>query len=136
MNDHQALLAKSRPDGWSGDPVTIASHGMSVAGCAQAILEEVGGRIARFFRVPSDEVEVCSRLLVLAALLHDLGKANPTFQSQIRHGAGGTHPFLHETLSMASLLPNEPLGDWVVEAVPDDLHRACLLAAVAGHHRR
>lgn len=131
----EVLLAKSGTYG-AGGAVTVADHCVDVADCAAAIMEATGSELAAFFGLDtSDEMELGS-LLRVAALLHDIGKAGGSFQTQMHGGRGQRHPFLHEWLSVAVCLHADGLESWIRRALPDRRSRATVLAAVMGHHVR
>lgn len=101
---------------------------------AKAQLELVGLDTARF----GDRFQ---RLVLLAAAIHDLGKANRCFQGAVRGKNREGQPIRHEWL-LYLLLRTSPLGDWLrnsleTNAAGTNLHDFDILVwAVVGHHRK
>lgn len=127
----ERLLAKSvvinRP------PVTLISHSLDVASCAEMLFGTVEGSTSlgrawcRFFKLDSFEPFLFN--LKLACLFHDLGKATPGFQQALERQ--GVQIFRHEYLS-AFLLLEDSVRCWLT-AHPQ-VYFPGVLAAVAGHH--
>jgi len=129
------LLAKSRVSA-QGEAITVADHCVEAAECAAAIVQAAGSRLAAFFGLDDADEERLESLLRIAALVHDLGKAGASFQSQMHGAAREAHPFRHEALSVAVCMDSAGLGCWIRRALPDAYGRAAVLVAVMGHHVR
>lgn len=132
------LLAKSRGAKGSptGSPPTVASHCKDVRNAGIAVWDAVENDLAA--SLGSDRGKLCRELrpiFLLAALVHDIGKANSAFQEMVQNpGAGGKRqPIRHEILSAIFLRREELLGQWLAEHLSDDDSWA-LIWAVAGHH--
>ena len=69
--------------------------------------------------------------LQLAALFHDLGKANDEFQATLRHR--GQQAIRHEHLS-ALLLYLQPIRDWLCRDGTAGIDFETILSAVVSHH--
>jgi CRISPR-associated endonuclease/helicase Cas3 len=65
----------------------------------------------RFFKVPEHAHGDFWPALLVASILHDLGKANSDFQQAVRHSRY-KQPVRHEHLT-ALLLGSEPLLGWL-----------------------
>lgn len=84
---------------------------------------------ARFFRLPDREAFLIN--LRVAALLHDIGKANEDFQRAVRGELAGPQSVRHEHFS-ALLLHLPAVREWLARSVRLDL--AIVTAAVLSHH--
>ena len=131
----EVLLAKSSASA-QGEAITVADHCVEVADCAAAIVEATGSGLAAFFGLDDANEARLGPLLRIAALMHDLGKAGGSFQSQMHLGARQPHPFRHEWLSVAVCMHPDGLDSWIRLALPEVRGRAAVLAAVMGHHVR
>lgn len=77
-----------------------------------------------------------ARIIVLAAAIHDLGKANDNFQEMVRRRSGRPQALRHEWVTYL-LVSEPPLKEWLLPAVeqrPQDWEIA--LWCVTGHHPR
>jgi CRISPR-associated endonuclease/helicase Cas3 len=83
----------------------------------------------RLFRINEDEKASFLRHLSLAAIFHDLGKANDGFQRAVRRRS--EQVIRHEHLS-GLLLHQEPIRSWLTSA--DGLELSILASAVVSHH--
>ncbi|HZT80068.1 MAG TPA: CRISPR-associated helicase Cas3' [Gemmataceae bacterium] len=137
----ERLLAKSRPKDLSEDvpdseSMKLQVHLEDVYRAAGQVLDATGDEQLRALGLDPDRYrERFRRIVLLAAAVHDLGKANDHFQGMI-HGTRDvrTNPqgLRHE---WATLLLLQPLRDWFLPAIggsEDDF--AVLEWAVAGHH--
>ena len=97
------LLAKSRREaGVSGGAVSLRDHTPAVVAAARVILDEVSG----FLPVSVDQGKL-RQLVLAAAVLHDVGKANSIFQGKMEplpEGFAGipwslSQPLRHESIS-------------------------------------
>ena len=131
----EVLLAKSGTSA-QVEAVTVTDHCFEVADCAAAIVEATGSRLAAFFGLDDADEARLEPLLRMAALIHDLGKAGGSFQTQMHEGVRQIHPFRHEALSVAVCMDLAGLDSWIRRALPDTRGRAAVLAAVMGHHVR
>jgi len=109
----EKLLAKS-PVG--GREVTLSEHIATVRDAAEYLFgsaekpTRLGKEWVRFFRLQPAQFREFMLNLKLAAIFHDLGKANDGFQKAIRKE--GTQAIRHEHLS-ALLLYSEPMRTWL-----------------------
>ena len=126
------LLAKSA----GGPAATLAGHLAATAGSASALCDaSLAEQLAAFGLPGKTWTSRAYRILLAAALWHDLGKANDHFlrmlggQRDIRQG------LRHETVSL--LLALHPiLTDWLRTAFGSDEEWHLFLWAIAGHHRK
>jgi CRISPR-associated endonuclease/helicase Cas3 len=127
----QKLWAKSVSKKSKKPPPTILKHCRDVRQAAESIWEAVEPELAEALAIARDEFRhLLLHLLRVAALLHDLGKANSAFQDILRpHRPNGTRqPVRHEILS-AMLLAKRSLLTGL-----GTLELWALVWAVAGHH--
>jgi len=128
------LLAK-QPHGTR--VITLPEHTRSVVRAAEALfgttthLTTLGSRWLRFFRLTNLQQEPFLRNLKLAAIFHDLGKANSGFQNALLHQ--GEQAFRHEHLS-ALLLWEPPLRDWL--SAGEGVNPHVVVSAVVSHHHK
>lgn len=120
------LLAKS------GDPSpgrTLQGHTWQVMEAARLLLEH---RAAATERAVGHALPNLPRIVMLAAFLHDLGKANDVFQTMVRGQKVG-QPVRHEALSL--VIAKRYLWDWLSAVyTPAEIDHAAVIAA--GHHRK
>jgi CRISPR-associated endonuclease/helicase Cas3 len=128
------LLAKSRRNGLVK---TLLEHTLDVAHAGEALFgisekpTRLGQAWLRFFQLDASEFETFLKHLRCAALAHDLGKANSSFQSAVQ-GDASKQIFRHEHLSGLLLSQNslesafKEIGiDWFV-----------IVSAVISHHAK
>jgi CRISPR-associated endonuclease/helicase Cas3 len=130
------LLAKSAPLGGSEKTPTILQHCREVFAAAEAIWSALEASLVSALGIDVAALRAELRPLVLAAaLLHDLAKANSAFQAMLRakRGAGPRQPVRHEILAGWLLTDPVYLGRWFGELrSEEDLWP--IIWAVAGHH--
>ncbi|MCI0693626.1 CRISPR-associated helicase Cas3' [candidate division KSB1 bacterium] len=134
MNNNQALqplLAKSKRN---GRIVTLEEHSCDTAKAAELIfnLEKRWGRNwCRFFRIAAVDRERFLLNLRVAALLHDLGKANEDFYRAVTNFAAPPQTLRHEHISALILFLPE-VRNWLAQNSALDLD--VITAAVLSHH--
>lgn len=130
----EKILAKSP---MSGREITLSEHVITVRDAAEYLFgsaekpTRLGGEWARFFRLQSSQFRDFLLNLKLAAIFHDLGKANDGFQKAIRKE--GTQAIRHEHLS-ALLLYSEPMRTWLSGHSNLGVDVEIVIAAVLSHH--
>jgi CRISPR-associated endonuclease/helicase Cas3 len=130
----QALLAKSRSRHFPVDPPTVESHCKDVHRAAVALWDAVEADLASALQLDIDKLRSELRpLYFIAALLHDIGKANSSFQRLVRGNREKRQPVRHEILSALLVSGESFLGQWLSEALTDKEVWA-LAWAVGGHH--
>jgi CRISPR-associated endonuclease/helicase Cas3 len=128
------LLAKSPKDGQPDK--TLPAHTRDVLAAVEALFGSVARSTdfahswLRFFRLESADFLLFIRHLVVAAALHDSGKANDGMQEVLANQ--GEQVIYHEHLSGLMTAERE-MQKWLEDA---DLDGELLLAAVLGHHLR
>ena len=127
----EKLLAKSRRNGCE---LSLEEHSFDTAKAAELIfnLENRWGRNwCRFFGIaPSDRERFLLNLKV-AALLHDLGKANEDFYRAVTNFAAPPQTLRHEHISALILFLPE-VRNWLAQNPALDLD--VITAAVLSHH--
>ncbi len=129
----EPLLAKSKKEG--REPVTLQSHLDDTEKAAREVfcLEKRWGRNwCRFFKI-KEKAEQQKFLLNLriAALFHDIGKANEDFQQAVSQSGFYQQTIRHEHLS-ALLLHLPEVREWLSENKNLDLE--VITGAVLSHH--
>lgn len=126
-----ALLAKSPR---RGRRLSLHQHLVDTEQAACSLFR-TGTRWAdsylRFFKVGQDAHDRFLRNLRVAALFHDIGKANSGFQAAMSAKQFLVQPFRHEHLSALVLAHREVIA-WLGAAA--DLDLDVVTAAVLGHH--
>lgn len=126
------LLAKSVRAGLL--PLTLHQHLLDTEQAAARLFREGsrwGQSFLRFFKIPPSDHQRFLLHLRLAALFHDLGKANRGFQDAMRAGRFLQQPVRHEHLS-ALVLAHPAVDRWL--ATNPELDRDVIVAAVLSHH--
>jgi CRISPR-associated endonuclease/helicase Cas3 len=137
------LYAKSQrrtPDGLDVWP-TLQEHTRDVCFAVGALLGErsrptrLARSMMRFLRLAPEKFESLWFNTMLAAALHDIGKANDGFQAEVGNPAfrGGGQVIRHEHLS-ALWIANPVIAEWLKTDVATPLDMDVILGAVAGHH--
>jgi CRISPR-associated endonuclease/helicase Cas3 len=130
----ETILAKSPV---RGEAITLAAHSAAVKDAAEHLFgspytpTRLGREWLRFFRLGSEQFPQFVVNLQLAALFHDLGKANAGFQDAVQHR--GEQVIRHEHLS-ALLLYLQPLRDWLSGRDNSGVDFEIILSAVVSHH--
>ena len=126
------LLAKSESKKYGS--LTVQQHLLDTEQAAAKIfrLDKRWGRNwCRFFKIKSTEQEKFLLNLRVAALFHDLGKANEEFQTAVSPGVFYTQSIRHEHLSAVILLLPE-IQRWL--ELNSSLDIDVITAAVLSHH--
>jgi len=132
------LLAKSLKPG--DDPAhpptatTYTGHTVAVVTAALVLLTHRGAAALKAAGLPPDLLDRLRRIVLLAALIHDLGKASSHFQALVRKQGKG-QLIRHEAVS-AWLAWREPLRSWLASGLLDSDDLPIAIAAAAGHHRK
>src|SRR5882724_8455770 len=130
----QPLWAKSTSRHFPVAPPTVESHCNDVYRVALALWDAVEIDLASALQLDVDELRRELRPLYLtAALLHDIGKANSSFQRLVRGDREKRQPVRHEILSALLVSGESFLGQWLREALTAEEVWA-LSWAVGGHH--
>lgn len=130
----EKILAKSP---MSGREITLSEHVATVRDAVEYLFgaadkpTRLGEEWVRFFRIHPSRFRDFLINLKLAAIFHDLGKANDGFQKAIRKE--GTQAIRHEHLS-ALLLYSEPMCTWLSGHRSLGVDVEIVIAAVLSHH--
>ncbi len=133
-SDRAPVLAKTPQ---RGHAVTLDEHASDVGRATLVMFGErerpslLARSWLRFFKVPERCLDEFWRALMVAAFLHDLGKANGDFQNAVRN-AMNPQSIRHEHVT-ALLLGSQPLCGWLSSSLtPPEL--LAVLSAVVSHH--
>ena len=135
--DAKRLWAKSK---WNDEPerpsMFLVGHLQDVHEAAKRVLDATGDdQLAALGLKPEDFCDRLRRCVLLAAALHDLGKANDHFQGMIcrtRHVQENPQGVRHEWVTVLMLAT---LKDWLLPAVGKmDADFNIVEWAVSGHH--
>jgi len=130
----EKILAKSPVN---GREISLSEHVATVRDAAEHLFgsaekpTRLGREWVRFFRLQASQFREFLVNLKLAAIFHDLGKANDGFQKGIRKQ--GTQAIRHEHLS-ALLLYLEPMHAWLSGHKSLGVDVEIVIAAVLSHH--
>ena len=129
----ERLLAKSERGGRPAQ--TIREHTAEVMRAASALVEATGEAQLRALGLdPREWLDRFRRAVLVAALLHDLGKANDHFQEMVQ-GRYRTQWLRHEAVSfLITRLPE--IREWIAPALEGTCPLDVVLWATAGHHRK
>jgi CRISPR-associated endonuclease/helicase Cas3 len=128
------LLAKSTTE--VREPHTLPGHTAMVAAAAVELVRHRGEASLVAAGVERARLAALERVVLLAALVHDLGKANDHFQEMVRYQRLDRPQLVrHEALTLFLCWPGQPLADWLRAAVLDEADYVTALVAAAGHHR-
>jgi CRISPR-associated endonuclease/helicase Cas3 len=100
---------------------------------ARVLARERGNDALRALVLIDVAPDVLEKVLVRAAFLHDLGKANSAFQDMLRRQLAGPQPFRHEILSCWLIHRHRSIADWIFSGCPPWTSEF-VTAAVLGHH--
>lgn len=137
MMDPRRLWAKSKPCGEPDHPsMFLAGHLADVYHAADRVLEATGDeQLSALGLDPPAYCDRLRRMVLLAAAVHDLGKANDHFQTMVRSERDvRTNPqgLRHEWVTV---LMFRHYHDWLLPAVGGrETDFAFMEWAVAGHH--
>lgn len=119
------LLAKSQGG------IGIDQHTQSVVKGCELLWKMSGDNLIKFYRISHPNPHL---LLILAAYLHDIGKAGSHFQRFIYNRNSPPQAIRHEALSYL-ILQRPAIRSWFLQYLSeDDFNIICW--AVAGHHRK
>jgi CRISPR-associated endonuclease/helicase Cas3 len=129
MNDI-ILYAKSKNQ---FGQVTLLQHLLDTEKAVNEVFKD-GSRLCkawiRFFQIEQNQEKLLWKTLRVAALLHDIGKANEDFQQAVSHPGSVTQSIRHEHLS-ALILCSPEIREWLKNGgVDPDI----VIAAVLSHH--
>lgn len=131
---HDRLLAKSRKrdEAWH-DSMLLPVHLEDVYRAAEAVLDATAIDQLRAVGLPVEVyLDRFRRIVVLAAALHDLGKANNHFQAMLR--APGTLQGLRHEWATVLMADRSEWRLWLRPAVVEDVDLELVLWAIGGHH--
>lgn len=139
------VYAKSRPkplpDGSQPDWPTLDQHTRDVCAAVAALLgtrnapTRLARSILRFLKVTPEDFDALWLNTMVAAALHDIGKANDGFQAAVKNPAfpRGEQAIRHEHLS-ALWIAHPTIAHWLMDDVDGLLDFDVILSAVATHH--
>lgn len=133
----QTLLAKSvRRGEKTPAEATLRGHTAMVVKMARVLLDARGVASLRAVGLPDELAPRLSRIVLLAAFAHDLGKASDHFQAMVRGERDVPQLVRHEALSLWLTWPGQALAGFLRPAVEQDVDYLMAVIAAAGHHRK
>lgn len=130
----ETLLAKS--DGFGRRRQSIREHTEAVMFAGERLVEITGKtQLAALGLDPAAWFDRFRREIKVAALLHDLGKANSHFQLMISRKTNRRQGLRHEAVSYLIARQRE-VNEWLLPAIGDQRAIELVLWAIAGHHRK
>lgn len=129
------LLAKSATGNSRRDQHTLQGHTGMVVASAHRLLRARGLASLRAVGLPASSIDRLSRIVLVGAFAHDLGKCSAHFQEVVRH-VNRRQLVRHEAATLWLAWPGQPLGAWLAGAVGGDRDLMLALCAAAGHHRK
>jgi CRISPR-associated endonuclease/helicase Cas3 len=135
--DSDRLLAKSSGTGGRMTaPQSILEHTRAVMETAERLVENTGeAQLQAMGLEPPSWYDRLWREIRVAALLHDLGKANDHFQGMIWGSRPYPQAIRHEAVSFW-IATRPEIREWISSAFGDIPSAMLALCAVAGHHRK
>jgi CRISPR-associated endonuclease/helicase Cas3 len=132
----RTLRAKSKPD-HGAEPPTIEEHCLAVLAAAEAIWDAIESDLAQALSLNVRELQSSLRpLYLIAALLHDIAKANSGFQSLVYQDTPWKkQPVRHEILAAVLLMEDRIWGRWFATSL-NERDRWAVIWAIGGHHRQ
>ncbi len=131
------LLAKAADDPENPSPAqSLVGHAELVLDAADALMDLEADASLQACGLSGELRPRLTRIVRLAAAIHDLGKCSDHFQEMVRGRRHVPQLVRHEALSLWLCWPGQPLGAWARASVEnDDEHRLAAIAAAA-HHRK
>jgi CRISPR-associated endonuclease/helicase Cas3 len=137
-NNQDSVLILAKSNAANRPPITLLAHSEHVLQCANAIFAP-GSRLSnnwkRFFRLDDDHFDAFLLNLRVAALLHDIGKANADFLVAVTSQKFEPQAFRHEHISALLLFAPE-MQKWLSseESKINGLDFDAVVAAILSHH--
>jgi len=129
-----ALWAKGRSANFPVEPRTVEGHCQDVCRAAMFLWDAVSPDLASAMAIDLDLLRRdVQPLLLLSALLHDIGKANSSFQKLVKGKREKRQPVRHEILSALFVSGDTFLGPWLRSALTDQ-EMWIVAWSVGGHH--
>src|SRR5262249_27360859 len=128
------LWAKGRSANSPGQPPSIQEHCGDVYRAARFLWDAVSADVASAMAIDLDSLQSDLKpLLLLSALLHDIGKANSSFQKLVRGNREKRQPVRHEILSALLVSGDTFFRPWLMSALTNQ--EIWIVAwSVGGHH--
>lgn len=128
----KAPLTPERPEG----AATLSGHTALVLAAAEELLEHRGQASLRAVGLEPSMVERLSRIVLLGAAVHDLGKCSDHFQAMVRGERQQPQLLRHEALSLWMCWPGQPLASWLEQVSGSEGDLCLALVCAAAHHRK
>lgn len=119
-------------------PRTVAEHSFDVWEAVRTIADELIRELSGGLGWSVSQLEKEISINLVAALLHDLLKANSSFQDLVTSNSPSTdrQPVRHEIFAAAMLCGETELGKWFAKQFPKSEDRWIIAWSIAGHHRK
>lgn len=131
------LLAKSSSTPESPrEAETLVGHTRQVLEAARILLATTGDASVEAAGLPPAFAGRLSRIVRMAALVHDIGKCSDHFQHMVRRTRAVPQLIRHEALTLFLCWPSSTLGEWLRAAMPDLEDYLFAIVAAGGHHRQ
>ena len=138
------LFAKTATDNSVPESSLLVNHIEAVTSAGQKILSVAGARILSNLSLDADSwMPRFEKALMLSCRLHDIGKANESFQAMVRgNNQKGQQPIRHELISCYLIINNDIVNEWLninlsdLSSEDQDHIKNTIIGAVAGHHTK
>lgn len=118
----------------NGSPETLLGHLRDVHAAAQSVVDETAGAQLGAVGLNGGEwSDRLQRVVVLAAALHDLGKANDHFQRMVHGDSRQRQGMRHEWVTYW-ICQQKPWSTWGPQAAGGEENWRIVLWSIAGHH--
>ncbi|HOC94228.1 MAG TPA: CRISPR-associated helicase Cas3' [bacterium] len=138
------MLAKSAVDTATNESSLLQNHLEAVTIAGNSIVRTAGHRILENLSLDvNDWMKRLEVAIKLSCRIHDIGKANESFQAMVRgKGQSGQQPVRHELVSCYLIMNNDVVVEWLNNNLSDlfveDQEHIwnVIFSAVAGHHTK
>ena len=131
---HERLWAKKL---YNGTAPTVDEHCRHVLDAATCMFTNLKDEMTKNLKCEASSVVSLLQLLQVSAVLHDVGKANSSFQEMLKSNAndGVRQPVRHEILGAWLLSDPDFWGEWFIGLCPNE-EAWPMIWAISGHHAK